>query len=60
ARVAGRALRVVGRVLTAPGGVVRATCRFRLPRAAHGKRVRGSVGVAVGGRTLRRAFTFRA
>jgi hypothetical protein len=37
----------------------RATCSFRVPSGATGKTLRGSISVALGGKTVRRTFTRR-
>jgi hypothetical protein len=60
AAAAGRKLRLLAASLRAatPGAV--AMCRWRIPGAAKGRRVRGSVAVRHGNRVARRAFAFRA
>jgi hypothetical protein len=60
ARGGGSSLRLVARSLRRKATSVVATCRWRLPRATRGKRVRGSVAVRYGDRVVRRPFVFRA
>jgi hypothetical protein len=53
ARVAGRALAGTGRFVHG-----RASCTFRIPADARGKRLRGSISVAAGGQRVTRAFAW--